>query len=114
MATVLWLYTNQIPQESRDLIMPAIESYIIRRTLAGMTTNALRVVFAAIASKLPKGWSPELGRDLIEFLAGEPSGNQKWPTDSEMKEFLRTSPMKASNKGKVAIPRSDGGEHTVH
>ena len=103
MATVLWLYTNQIPQTSRDLIIQAIESYIIRRTLAGMTTNALRDVFAAIASKLPKGWSPKLGRDLIEFLAGEPSGNQKWPTDSEMREFLRTSPMKGSNKGKVAI-----------
>ncbi len=103
MATVLWLYKNPIPQDSRDVMIQAIESYIIRRTLAGMTTNALREVFAAIASELPRGWSPKLGQDLIEILARETPSNQKWPTDSEIREFLRTSPMKGINKGKVSI-----------
>ena len=103
MATVLWLYTNPIPQESKDLILRAIESYIIRRTLSGLTTNALRDTFAAVAAKLTNEWSPELGRDIIVLLARETPSNQKWPTDAEIREFLRTSPMKGSNKGKVVI-----------
>ena len=60
MATVLWLCTNQIPQASRDLIIQAIESYIIRRTLAGMTTNALRDIFAGNSIETAGGLVPRI------------------------------------------------------
>ena len=95
MATMLWLYTAEVPTQQRAIITNAVESYVIRRSLAGMTTNALRDTFAELITKIANLSAELAAQTVIEHLA-KATADQRWPTDHEVEHFLQNQPMKGT------------------
>ena len=103
MSTMLWLYTTDVPDAERKFITDAVESYVVRRSLAGMTTNALRDTFAELISEIAKESTKTPVETVIEHLAKSSPANRKWPTDQEVKDFLSNQPMKGTTSAQREI-----------
>ena len=103
MATMLWLYTTDVPPVERRFITDAVESYVVRRSLAGMTTNALRDTFAELITEIAKSSTKSPVETVIKHLAKGSPANRIWPTDQEIKQFLSNQPMKGTTSAKREI-----------
>ena len=103
MALMLWLFTSDVQGKDRILITNAVESYVVRRSLAGMTTNALRETFPGLIAKVHNTNPKEATKIVIEYLANEIKTNQRWPTNHEIEEFLSSQPMKGTTSAKREI-----------
>lgn len=103
MATMLWLYTDDVPPIERKFITDAVESYVVRRSLAGMTTNALRDTFAELISEIARMSTKSPVETVIEHLAKGSPVNQRWPTDQEIRAFLSNQPMKGTRNAQREI-----------
>ena len=103
MALMLWLFTSDVRDQERAVITNAVESYVVRRSLAGMTTNALRDTFAGLIAKVPSTNAEEATKTVIEYLANEDKPNQRWPKDHEIEQFLSSQPMKGTATAKREI-----------
>ena len=103
MATMLWLYTTNVPVAERKFITDAVESYVVRRSLAGMTTNALRDTFAELISEIAKLSTTSPVKTVIGHLAKGSPTNQRWATDQEVQEFLSNQPMKGTTSSQREI-----------
>lgn len=103
MATMLWLYTANVPEETQGFVQEAIESYIIRRKLAGMTTNPLREVFGALIAKIFEADMAGISRMVVEHLSREKPVKVRWPGDSELVQYLCDNPLPGQDRGKKVI-----------
>ena len=103
MAVMLWLYTSEVADQERRIITNAVESYVVRRNLAGQTTNALRDAFAELITKIANTSTEQASKTVIEHLANESRANQKWPTDHEIEQYLSNQPMKGTTTARREI-----------
>ncbi len=103
MATMLWLYTTDVLPVERRFITDAVESYVVRRSLAGMTTNALRDTFAELITEIAQLGTESPIDTVIKHLAKGSPVNRRWPADQEVKQFLSNQPMKGTTSAQREI-----------
>jgi alkylated DNA nucleotide flippase Atl1 len=71
-----------------------IESFLVRRQLGGIPTNALNKVFVQLVDHLPQDES------FPQVLRQELSRQRRyWPTDAQLREAIRTRPFYFSGRG---------------
>ena len=89
---LLYLYANDaVPSEQRDKAARAIESFLVRRGVCGLTTKDYNRLFVSVLASARTG-SPELAGDrVVDALEGQTADSRKWPTDSDFIDAL-TSP----------------------
>jgi uncharacterized protein with ParB-like and HNH nuclease domain/alkylated DNA nucleotide flippase Atl1 len=74
-------------------VMSYVESFLVRRQLAGIPTNALNRLFVQLIEHLPEG--PEFPMALRQELSRE---RRYWPSDEQLREAIRTRPFYFSGR----------------
>lgn len=79
----LLISVSPISDESKDEMFNILVSYVVRRTICGLTAKNYNNVFITALRNLSKsGVSPEVLKTLLSSLKGEAS---RWPKDEEFK-----------------------------
>lgn len=74
-------------------VVAYIESFLVRRQLAGIPTNALNRLFVQLIEHLPEG--PEFPDVLRQELS---RSRRYWPSDDQLREAIRTRPFYFSGR----------------
>ena len=86
-------------------VVSYIESFLVRRQLAGIPTNALNRLFVQFVGHLPQDES------FPQALQRELSRQRRyWPADDQLREAIRTRPFYLSGRGpqrKVILEQID-------
>ncbi len=95
-------------------ILKLIESYVLRRSICDIPTNALNKIFANLYSKI------SLNRDeyieSLEIALCNLEGNQRFPKNSELTQALQSKPLYISNNASFIlkqIEKYQGGKEPV-
>ncbi len=94
---LLWLYTREVPDESRKRSVRALESYLVRRMLCGLTSMGLNRLFIELLGKLESGEVNQVDKILIDHLSGQTVENRIWPRDGLLNEYLTTRPLRGTS-----------------
>ena len=96
MPPLLWLYTNDIADESRQRSVQALESFLVRRLLCGLASHGLNKLFIELVGRLEVGGVARADLSVIEFLSGQTVENRIWPKDGMLAENLIQKPLRFS------------------
>lgn len=91
--TVLPVLLGAFAELERDdelSIVADLESYLVRRTVCGLTTKAYNRVFADLLAKLAGGITPE---GVREFLLEQSADSSRWPSDEEFRRAWLQTPL---------------------
>ena len=106
MPILIWLYTTDVPESVRERSVQAIESYLVRRMLCGVSSAGLNRLFVELLIKLGSGATSAADQIIIEFLRGQTVDNRIWPNDSMLKEHLVGSPLKGTVRRQTMVLRA--------
>jgi uncharacterized protein with ParB-like and HNH nuclease domain/alkylated DNA nucleotide flippase Atl1 len=83
-----------LPVEGLREVVSYIESFLVRRQLAGVPTNALNRLFVQFVAQLPQDAT------FPQALRQELSRQRRyWPNDEQLREAIRTRPFYFSGRG---------------
>jgi len=80
--------------EGMQEVVAYVESFLVRRQLAGIPTNALNRLFVQLVEHLPE--SEEFPQALRQELSRQ---RRYWPSDDQLREAIRTRPFYFSGRG---------------
>lgn len=96
MPVFLWLMrwpTDELPVEQRDRALNAIESWLVRRTLARLTSKNINLVVLELLRALDRGGPLDAGDRTERFLAEQTADSRLWPGDELVRQSLETAPV---------------------
>ena len=96
MPPLLWLYTNDIADDRRQRSVQALESYLVRRMLCGLSSQGLNRFFIELVRELKASSADCVDTRVIEFLSGSTVDNRLWPKDGMLAERLIQTPMRGN------------------
>ncbi|WP_164860610.1 DUF262 domain-containing protein [Rhodococcus sp. X156] len=88
---LLWLFANTEGVE-RARAVQSLESYVVRRSLARLTTKNYNRMFLELLRRLGTGAGPA-GAVVTSYLAEQGSDSGMWPADDEVTRSLTTLPL---------------------
>jgi hypothetical protein len=94
MPLLLWLHTSEVHPDRRMRCVTALEIYLIRRMLCGLTSNGLNRLFLEIMEQIEPGNADEVA---IGYLKRQTLENRLWPNDRMVYEDLAEKPMRGTN-----------------
>ena len=94
---LLWLYTREVPDEVRKRSVRALESYLVRRMVCGLSSMGLNRLFIELLGKLESGDAIQADQILIDHLSGQTVENRIWPRDSLVTEHLAERPLRGTS-----------------
>ena len=103
MPPLLWLYTNEVPKESRQRSEKALESYVVRRMLCGLHSQGLNRLFVELLTDLEDGESESTDQTIIRFLGRQQVDNRVWPKDNMLTASLVGTPLKGTVSRQVMV-----------
>ena len=96
MPILMWFYTNDIPDEIRKRSIRAIESYLVRRMLCGVSSQGLNRLFVELLVRAGSS-DPSIADQVIkDFLSGQTVDNRIWPNDDMLREHLVGRPLRGT------------------
>lgn len=96
MPILMWLYTTDIPDDIRRRSIQAIESYLVRRMLCGVSSQGLNRLFVELLVRAEIHAPATADQVIIDFLSGQTVENRIWPNDSMLRENLIGTPFRAT------------------
>lgn len=93
---LLWLFgkpEHALPLDERRLALRSLESYLVRRMVARLTTKDYNHLFLEALSQLKGGELANAGSRLTDFLASQTADARYWPNDAAFAEALLTEPV---------------------
>ena len=96
MPTLLWLYTNEVPEAARKKSIKALESFLVRRMLCGLASQGLNRLFIELIGKLEAGGIDQVDGSVMSFLSGQTAENRIWPRDGLLEENLIRRPLRGN------------------
>ena len=81
MPILMWLYTTDIPDDTRKRSVRALESYLVRRMLCGVSSQGLNRLFVELLIRTETSAPPTADQVIIDFLSGQTVDNRIWPND---------------------------------
>ncbi len=96
MPLLLWLYTTEISDDTRKRSIWALESYLVRRMLCGVTSQGLNRLFVELLTKLKTTDTQTADQATIDFLRGQTVDNRIWPRDELLYDNLVGIPLKGT------------------
>lgn len=88
----LLLFRSPLEPDRRDRALRAIESYLVRRMLRGLSTKN----YSQLAAQLVSSALRDLARAderIIEELLDSQADTYRWPTDAELSDHLQAQPL---------------------
>ena len=92
---LLWLCTSDVPPKRRIRSIEALESYLVRRILYGMSNQGLNKVFISLLKELDSKGVAHADLTIIRHLKSQKGDNNIWPDNRVLKDHLVNRPMKA-------------------
>ena len=96
MPILMWLYTTDIPDDTRKRSVRALESYLVRRMLCGVSSQGLNRLFVELLIRTETSAPPTADQVIIDFLSGQTVDNRIWPNDSMLHEYLVGTPLRGT------------------
>ena len=96
MPILMWLYTSDIPDDIGTRSIRAIESYLVRRMLCGVSSQGLNRLFVELLVRTETNTPSTADQVIIEFLSGQTVDNRIWPNDSMLRENLVGTPLRGT------------------
>ena len=88
MPPLLWLFTQEIPEEERQRGVRVLESYLVRRMLCNIQSQGLNRLFIELVKHLDGNPGQPADEVLAGFLNGQSTENRIWPKDRRVIEYL--------------------------
>lgn len=92
---LLWLLRwpeDELPLDQRDHALDVVESWLVRRTLARLTSKNLNQVLLELLKALGEAGPGTAGDTAERFLAGQTADSRLWPDDDLVRGSLRKAP----------------------
>lgn len=99
MPVFLWLMRwpdQELPTEQRDKALNAIESWLVRRTLARLTGKNVNLVVLELLRALDEAGPAGAGDRTESFLVEQTADSRLWPSDELVRQSLSTAPIYTS------------------
>ena len=93
MPPLLWLYTQDIPDEQRRRAVQALESFLVRRLLCNLGSQGLNALFIELVKHLEDNKEASPDQVLIDYLKPPKPENRLWPDDRKVIDYLLMNPM---------------------
>ena len=93
---LMWLYTTDIPDQTRKRSIRAIESYLVRRMLCGVSSQGLNKLMLELLIRAESCTSEMADQVIIDFLSGQTVDNRIWPKDNMLNESLIGTPLRGT------------------
>ncbi len=99
MPVFLWLMrwsASYLPIAQRDKALNAIESWLVRRTLARLTGKNVNLVVLELLKALDEAGPADAGDRTESFLVEQTADSRLWPSDDLVRQALATAPVYTS------------------
>ena len=106
MPLLIWLYTKDIPKETRERSIRALESYLVRRMLCGINSQGLNRLFVELLVRLRSSENHDIDQAIIDFLSNQTVDNRIWPKDEMLRDHLVGVPMSGTTSRQTMVLRA--------
>lgn len=92
---LLWLLRwsdDELPVAQRDHALDVVESWLVRRTLARLTSKNVNQAMLELLKALGEAGPQAAGDTAEHFLASQTADSRLWPDDDLVRASLRTAP----------------------
>lgn len=103
MPLLLWLHTSEIEDERRSRVIKALESYLIRRMICGISVQGMSHLFLRLVERLSGGTAKEVDDIALDYLKNQTADQQIWPNDRIVLEELTTKAMRGNTSRKKMV-----------
>lgn len=86
---LLWLLSREVPLEQMRKAILALESFLVRRMVCGMTTSDYNRLFIGVVDALDRAGVDHAGEAVIEFLGRQTAHARQWPDNVEFERKFR-------------------------
>ena len=93
MPPLLWLYTEDVSEESRQSAVAAMESYLVRRVLCNLSPIGLNHLFIDLVKELSKRANEPVDHVVIDYLLTQGVENRIWPDNDRVVQYLTHWPL---------------------
>ena len=105
MPLLLYVYglsDTLLEEQRRERLMAAVDSFLVRRFVCGLTTKDYNKLFSYLVGKVREA-PAEADSVVIRELAAQTSAARIWPSDTEFGQTLSGTPLYLRIKGRVRI-----------
>ena len=81
---LLWLLSSDVPQCQIDKAVLAIESFLVRRMICGITASDYNRLFIGLVAVLEQRGVEQAGNAVVEYLGSQTAHARRWPDDHEL------------------------------
>lgn len=93
---LLSLFASDVPQSQRARGLRAVESYLVRRMVCGMSTRNYGKLFTGLLGELVQSADAEAGDTIVRYLKSQRAHTNVWPNDQTLENVFLTTPLYGS------------------
>lgn len=90
---LLSLFASDVPQSQRARGLRAVESYLVRRMVCGMSTRNYGKLFTGLLGELVQSADAEAGVIVVRYLTSQQAHANVWPDDQTLENAFLTAPL---------------------
>ena len=90
---LLSLFASDVPQSQRATGLRAVESYLVRRMVCGMSTRNYGKLFTGLLGELVQSVAAEAGDTIVRYLTSQRARANDWPDDQMLENAFLTAPL---------------------
>ena len=86
----VWGRGDAVSAEQRERILSAVDSFLMRRSVCGLTTKDYNNLFRDVLASVANERDDRLDLAVVDALAGGTAESRFWPTDEQFRRSLET------------------------
>ena len=86
---LLWLLSREVPHQQMKKAILALESFLVRRMVCGMTTSDYNRLFIGLVDELDKTGVDQAGEVVVGFLKRQETWTRQWPNNGQFEWAFR-------------------------
>lgn len=86
---LLWLPSREVPHQQMKKAILALESFLVRRMVCGMTTSDYNRLFIGLVDELDKTGVDQAGEVVVGFLKRQETWTRQWPNNGQFEWAFR-------------------------
>ena len=101
---LMWLLSSEVPMKQITRSLQALESYLVRRMVCGMTTRGYGRLFIGMLSALEEAGPESSGEATVQYLKNQTAYATQWPDDQQLEDaFLQRPVYRLMTQGRTRI-----------
>lgn len=101
---LLWLLSSEVPTHQLQKALRALESYLVRRMVRGVTTKNYNRLFVSLLDRLEDARAECAGDVIVEYLGSRKAHVRYWPNDADIEDAFMYRPVyRVLTRGRLRI-----------